>query len=190
MEEQLDNLLGLHDDEISYKRWTEKERQDFNEAGGHDAISYAQGRSPKRRRSRKGNHKDTSTVRFEHPFWHFETRDDSTDLVSLLFGSGSSPSRRNLIGKKGSLLRFFQVMFWFSRKLFGNLVRWASVRGALPEPIVATTLFSIGLSVRPKRRFMALLITVIVMRLMGEVVDGGGPYLDDNAEEDELAESA
>ena len=190
MEEQLDNLLGLHDDEISYKRWTEKERQDFNEAGGHDAISYAQGRSPKRRRSRKGNHKDASTVRFEHPFWHFETRDDSTDLVSLLFGSGSSPSRRNLIGKKGSLLRFFQVMFWFSRKLFGNLVRWASVRGALPEPIVATTLFSIGLSVRPKRRFMALLITVIVMRLMGEVVDGGGPYLDDNAEEDELAESA
>ena len=184
MEEQLDNLLGIHDDDVSYDRWTQRERQEVREQSGYDAISYARGRSPKRRRSRKGHHERT-TVRFEHPIWQFDGGDDDTNLVSLLFGSGDSRSGSQLIGRKGSLLRFFHVLFLFSRRWFGRLVRWASVRGALPEPIIAISLFSIGLSVRPKRRLVTMATTLIFMRLLGEIVDGGGPYTEDSFEDDE-----
>jgi hypothetical protein len=172
MEEHFDALLGLHEDDKTYNRWSQQDELDKLEEAGYDAVSYAQGRSPKHRRRR-----DAPSAGFDKPFWHFTDDDDESSFLSNLFGSGKSRSssvgtNSSLIGSHGSLLRLFHVVFRFTRKSSGKLVRWASVRGALPEPVVAIGLAAIGLSSPPRHRVVNVGLTLVAMRLAGEMLDG------------------
>ncbi len=61
------------------------------------------------------------------------------------------------------------------------LGRWASVRGALPQPLVAVGVISAGLSARPSYRVQSIIITLVLLRTLGELIHG---YGDANAQDD------
>lgn len=50
--------------------------------------------------------------------------------------------------------------------------RWASVRGAIPQPIVVIGAASAFLSARPRFRLRALLIALVAFRSVGELIHG------------------
>jgi hypothetical protein len=53
----------------------------------------------------------------------------------------------------------------------GYLCEWASVRGALPQPLVVFSVITAVLSVR-RRRLMAMMLTLLALRTCGELVHG------------------
>lgn len=54
----------------------------------------------------------------------------------------------------------------------GHTFRWASVRGALPQPIVVLGVSSAAVCARPKRRLMVVIFTLLTMRTVGELIHG------------------
>ena len=68
---------------------------------------------------------------------------------------------------------------------FSILCRWATVRGSIPQPIVVVLAFATLVSAR-KQRILALGLTLLGTRLVGEFIHGslhGNEFWDDEDEE-------
>ena len=61
--------------------------------------------------------------------------------------------------------------------------RWASVRGAIPQPIVIMGVVASFLSARPRYRLRTVLVALVVLRTAGELIHGYA-YGDTDWEED------
>ena len=68
------------------------------------------------------------------------------------------------------------LFVYMSRSILTALAvmcRWASVRGSIPQPIVVTTAFAATASARSGNRLLALFLTLLGLRLVGEVLHSG-----------------
>jgi hypothetical protein len=165
LEERFDSMLGIHEDGTFYNKWEKQMAEDRRNEGGNDAFSVAQGRKPKpwgvfgRRR------------KYDKPIW-----EEEGNLISLLFGRSSSGGsllfERLLDHKSGSLLNFFESVLRSFLPVASYLSRWATVRGAIPQPLVVFGLISAGICARPRRRLRTIAITLLALRTTGELVHG------------------
>ena len=65
---------------------------------------------------------------------------------------------------------------------FSVLCRWAGVRGAIPQPIVVAAVLAILISARGGTRTASVMLTLLALRLVGELVHGslhGNEFWDD-----------
>ncbi|KAL7466370.1 hypothetical protein ACHAXS_006671 [Conticribra weissflogii] len=133
------------------------------------------------------------------PFWR-----EGGSLASLLFdtqygpdipsGNGNRSFRRN--PRKNSLERLIlsprgrdhtvtSLVVYSTRMVlssFGILCRWAGVRGTIPQPIVVISVFASVVSARRGQRIVALLISLLGLRMVGEFIHGslyGNEFWDD-----------
>jgi hypothetical protein len=159
MEENFDYMMGIHKDGKYYDRWANQEMEDEGNAEGTDSVSYARGRSS---RGKKIPQK---------PIWEEE------NLLSMLFGTDDR-NRFSMFDRSpsnfgsGSLLRLFRSLLQSFSVFAGSVGRWASVRGALPQPVVVVGVIAAGLSSRPGRRFRNIVIALVAMRTVGELLHG------------------
>jgi hypothetical protein len=159
MEEQVDFFMGIHDDDSTYTNWE-------NEVGDSRQRSV-RGKSNNSTSQKRRNSKRV-------PIW-----EEEGSLVSLLFGRRAS-------GGQLKLERFFEnneVGTNVLTKLIGSLFkggllvasylcRWASVRGAVPQPVVVMAVASTAVSARAGKRFNMVLVTLLVLRTLGELIHG------------------
>jgi len=75
------------------------------------------------------------------------------------------------------------------------LCEWASVRGALPQPLVVFSVITAALSTRARQgRLTTVIVTLLALRTLGEVIhgyqfgDGEGWDDDDDDDDDDLEE--
>ena len=166
MEEQFDQFLGIHEGGKYYDRWAYQQDIDDKNATGTDAMSYARGRA-RRKNSRRSR-----------PVW-----EEDGSLLSVLFGTGEDAFRRNSrlyrsssrlkgAGNGGSVLRLSRSLIQSFTVLAGSLGKWASVRGSLPQPVIMVSVLSAGLSARPGRRFQTIVLSVLALRMLGELLHG------------------
>lgn len=178
LEERFDYMLGIHEDGEFYNRWTGKMKDEQRSQGGFDAFSVARGKQPKRRGVSRRNRERMGD---DKPIW------EQDNLVSLLFGQAPS-GRINLYDKifssNGSILNLFSTFFKSVAIISSYLCRWASCRGALPQPIVVVGMSTAAICARPRYRFKIVVLTLIIMRAMGELLHGY-VYGSDGWEDDE-----
>ena len=60
--------------------------------------------------------------------------------------------------------------------------RWASVRGAVPQPVVVMGVGSAAICARPRRRLQVVVFTLLAIRTIGEFIHG---YVNGNNDWDE-----
>ena len=92
--------------------------------------------------------------------------------------SSSLDSLLENVWATGSMLSIGKLVIWTGARYFGLACRWASVRGAVPQPIVALVVGSVALSARQRRLWWTAL-TLCVLRAVGEAVteaQGGSSY--------------
>ena len=66
--------------------------------------------------------------------------------------------------------------------VFGNLCRWAGVRGAIPQPIVVVTVCAVILSSYRQQKVFMMGFTLLAIRMLGEFIHGsvhGNEFWDD-----------
>jgi hypothetical protein len=167
VEERLDSMMGIHEDGELYNRWVNLEELDRKNEGGFDPVSVAQGRQPKR----SGVYRGRKKTKYEKAIW-----EEEGNLISLLFGRTKGGD--NLLFDKlldqdsGSVLNMIKSVSSALLLVTSYLCRWASVRGALPQPIVVLGLGAAALCAPPRRRFRALMIALVLLRTGGELVHG------------------
>jgi hypothetical protein len=160
MEEQVDHFLGIHDNESEYNNWEKEvgaERKHFD-----TPKKSMTSESPQQRKKSK-----------KVPIW-----EEEGSLVSLLFGRRPS-------GGQLKLERFFEqevgttlLTNMISSVVKGGLLvasylcRWASVKGAIPQPVVVMAVASMFASARPGQRVRMIVFTLLVLRTLGELVHG------------------
>jgi hypothetical protein len=109
--------------------------------------------------------------KYDKPIW-----EEEGNLISLLFGRSSSGGsllfERLLDHNSGSLLNFFESVLRSFLLVASYLSRWATVRGAIPQPLVVFGLISAGICARPRRRLRTIAITLLGLRTAGELVHG------------------
>mmetsp|Transcript_15706 Transcript_15706/g.32641 ORF Transcript_15706/g.32641 Transcript_15706/m.32641 type:complete len:843 (-) Transcript_15706:139-2667(-) len=135
----------------------------------------------------------------EVPFWR-----EGGSLASLLFdtqyksdnSSGNGTRNKRRIPKKNSLERLIlsprgrdhtvtSLVLYSTRMVlssFGILCRWAGVRGTIPQSIVVISVFASIVSARRGQRIIALLISLLGLRMVGEFIHGslyGNEFWDD-----------
>jgi hypothetical protein len=183
MEQRFDDMLGIHEEGEYYNRWASQGEQEEQGAGGNDAFSVAQGRSPKRRhhpRSKRGKV-------YDKPFW------ERDDVLSSLFGR-SPPTGFDSIGV-GNILPSIKTLARTIALVATKACEWASVRGSLPQPVVVVGVTSCVLSVGPGKRLLTLGLSLVAFRIFGELIHEGlyghedwdGDDGDDDEEEVEYA---
>lgn len=161
-EERLDYMLGLHDPSNSYLRWADLRRVPKEEPD--------------------------KTPRPSKPLW-----EQSGSLLSLLWGKDGPPSsmlpRRRSKQQHGFLLHSFEALFRSIMVMASSACRWASVRGSIPQPVVALGLVTTGLCVPPRRRVPSLIIVVLLVRTVGELIHEtfDGDWDDEQGSEEEVA---
>ena len=162
MEERIDTFLGVHEDSAFYQKWAAREEKEIKEEEGFDAFAVARGRRPKKRH-------DKVSVKYEKPFW-----EEEGNIISLVLGrskSGGSLFYDKLLDPtKGSLLNLFRSITRSILLVATYLFRWASVKDALPQPVVAICVCTAGICA--KRRLLAMGLVLIVMRTLGELIHG------------------
>ena len=128
----------------------------------------------------------------EPPFW----RRDGGTIASVLFDSQqpSSPTSRGVqprqkrkynnsldtleailrspLGRKNTVTSLVIFIARYSLSWFGSLCRWAGVRGIIPQPIVVTTVFAMGISSRRGYRALSLGLSLLALRMVGEFLHG------------------
>mmetsp|Transcript_900 Transcript_900/g.1284 ORF Transcript_900/g.1284 Transcript_900/m.1284 type:complete len:570 (-) Transcript_900:181-1890(-) len=168
--EQVDYALGVHEDGRYYNNWQEKLDFDEQRRDGDDAIShfFARQKKGKRPKPDRRRHK-TSTV----PFWQEEG-----SIFSLLFGRTSSGENLNMhkfieedVGTT-AVTTFFRMVLKSFFLLSSYTCRWASVRGALPQPFVVAGVAAAALSARPRQRLWTVALALVGMRTIGEMLHG------------------
>ena len=177
LEERFDSMLGIHEDGDYYNSWMEREANE--EVGDGDAFSVAQGKRPPRKR-----HRGVDGL-YKKPFW-----EEEGSLLGVLLGrrtSGEHLRFDELIDKQsGSLVNLLRSAIKSSLLVASYVCRWASVRGALPQPVVVLGVVSAVLSSRRGGRIRAVIVALLLMRTLGELVHG---YLyDDEDWEDYVVE--
>lgn len=182
--ERFDYLLGMHDDESYYNSWTKKIMKEQENEGAFDALSVAQGRQPKRRGMPGGKKLG------ERAIW------EQDNLISLLFGrnsKGNSNLFDKILSPNGSILNLLTAIFKSGVIVTSYLCRWASCRGALPQPIVVVGISTAVLCARPRYRLRIVALTLVALRAAGELLHGyvyGDEGWEDDAEDDvDTAES-
>lgn len=168
MEENFDQFMGIHEDGKYYDRWANQDSKEKDKAEGTDAVSYARGRSKKRR----GRQVQKKAV------W-----EEDGSLLSVLFGTGEDARRRNsnlyhssssrgMGGGGASLLRLTRSVIQSGTMVAGSLGRWASVRGSLPQPVIMVSIIASALSARPGRRIQTIVLATLALRMLGELLHG------------------
>jgi hypothetical protein len=161
IEEQLDYALGLHDDSEPYTSWEEIKM-------GKQGIESG----PKRhgKQSRSGKKRTNGDI----PVW-----EEEGNMVSLLFGRRPSGGQLALerfmdqeLGSKFLLVTFFRSVAKGILTLSSYTCRWASVKGALPQPIVVLGAITAALCARPRHRLSTVFLTLLAMRTVGELLHG------------------
>ena len=74
-----------------------------------------------------------------------------------------------------------------SFSVFGNLCRWAGVRGTIPQPIVVVTVCAVILSSYRQQKVLSLGLTLLAIRMLGEFIHGtahGNEFWDDEYDAD------
>lgn len=128
----------------------------------------------------------------EPPFW----RKDGGTIASVLFDSEQPPppSRRGVdqrlkrkynnsldtleallrspLGRQNTVTSLVIFIARSSLSWFGSLCRWAGVRGSIPQPIVVTTVFAMGISSRRGYRTLSLCLSLLALRMVGEFLHG------------------
>ena len=165
MEMNFDYFMGIHEDGKEYSRWLERDRMDeVSEGDRLDAVAYANGKK-RRQKARQ--------PRYERAPW-----EDDNSLISLLFGTRRRPGRQEFldvssdISAPGSLLKLIRALSRAGLTIGEVLGRWASVRGAIPQPVVMVSLIAVGVSARPGRRIKSLAVALLVFRTVGELIHG------------------
>lgn len=163
LEERFDTMLGIHEDGNYYTSWMKREKEEGRKEEGYDAVSVARGRRPKRR------HEAVKRPTYEKPFW-----EEEGSIFALLLGNtsngGSMVFDKLLDMDTGALVGLFKALSRLFLLVGSYLCRWASVRGALPQPVVVVGLCTAGVCARRKLR--AVGIALIAMRTIGELIHG------------------
>ena len=164
--EQFDYALGLHDDGKYYNRWEvelKEGKQGTKQPGS------------KRWAKQSGNQRNNGDV----PVW-----EEEGNLISLLFGRRPSGGQLSFerfmdqeLSSKFLLVNFFRTFFKGILTFSSYTCRWASVKGALPQPIVVMGLVSAVLCARPRHRLSVLGLTLLALRTTGELLHG---YVNNN----------
>jgi hypothetical protein len=163
LEERLDSMLGLHEDGAFYNRWTAQANQkaDGRDTGPTDAVSHARGRQVRRKRPKSS----------DKPFW-----EEEGNLLALLLGrtrNGKDSFLDNRTGfESGSMLVLVRMTVKSFMTIGGYLCRWASTQGALPQPIVVFGVGAAALVASPRQRLMTVVITLLLLRTVGELLHG------------------
>eukprot|EP01083_Nonionella_stella_P205955 749528_1 len=162
MSERVDYALGLHENSKYYKRWEEKLKNEMEVERGNDPMSIFEGRQKKRRRPKN-----------DIPFWETEG-----SFKSLFFGrftdtegivnNGFDNEGRNL----NTCTMLFKTTFMSSISILSYICRWASCRGALPQPIIVFLLAASALSAPRRKRIITVGITLIALRTLAEGLHG------------------
>lgn len=161
MEEQLDYMLGIHENDISYDQWTNRERE--------DAENATTGRASKQQTRRNGN---------DRPYW-----EEDGSVFSVLFGTDRSgrdgPGSTASIGndlvsalRSHSVTMVLRSVLLLGAKMVGTMARWASVGGSIPPPIVALGTLSAGLLSRPGGKIKNMIFWLLSVRVVGEFLQG------------------
>ena len=162
-----------------------------------------------RMRARVGSSQVSTTAKSyldEPPFWK---RDGST-LASVFFDSQRPsyyPSRggdprvnrrynnsldtleailRSPLGRQNTVTSLVLFIARSSLSWFGSLCRWAGVRGTIPQPIVVTAVFAMGVSSRREYRTLSVGLSLLALRMIGEFIHGslhGNEFWEDNYDE-------
>ena len=172
------------------------------------------GPSPNNRRSRMRAKLNSSQVGKtaksylnEPPFW----RKDGGTIASVLFDSQQPPSPssrgvdprlkrkynnsldtleallRSPLGRQNTVTSLVIFIARSSLSWFGSLCRWAGVRGTIPQPIVVTTVFAMGISSRRGYRTLSLGLSLLALRMVGEFLHGslhGNEFWEDDYDKD------
>ena len=161
IEEQLDYALGLHDDSEPYTSWEEMKM-------GKQGM-----RSDPKRQGKKSRSGKKRTVR-DKPVW-----EEEGNMVSLLFGrrptGGQLAFERFMdqeLGSKFLLITLFRSVSKGILTVSSYTCRWASVKGALPQPIVVLGAITAALCARPRHRLSTVVLTLLAMRTVGELLHG------------------
>ncbi|GAX14825.1 hypothetical protein FisN_29Lh031 [Fistulifera solaris] len=147
LEERFDSIMGIHEDGNVYNRWFQNEQE-------KEIIP----------RKRSVNKK---------PFW-----EEEGSLIALLLGRTKDGERLSWEkalaprGGDGSLVTIFRTVLQTTFVLASYGFRWASVRGAIPQPVVVLGVSAAGLCVR-QHRIRSMLLALILFRTVGELVHGG-----------------
>ena len=130
----------------------------------------------------------------EPPFW----RRDGGTIASVLFDSqppqGSTPTGKGVqsrpkrkynnsldtleailrspLGRQNTVTSLVAFIARYSLSWFGSLCRWAGVRGTIPQPIVVTAVFAMGISSRRGYRGLSVCLSLLALRLVGEFIHG------------------
>lgn len=176
LEEQFDYALGLHDDSQYYNNWEEELKR---EKKGKRTKPHRQ-----TNRSKKGHSRSNGDV----PVW-----EEEGNLVSLLFGRRPSGGQLSLerfmdikLGSKFLLINIVRSFFKGTLMVASYTCRWASVRGALPQPIVVMGLTTAALCARPKQKLSMVILTLLALRTVGELLHG---YVNEGWEEIDFSDT-
>jgi len=75
---------------------------------------------------------------------------------------------RSPLGRQNTVSSLVIFIARSSLSWFGSLCRWAGVRGTIPQPIVVTTVFAMGISSRRGYRSFSLCLSLLALRMVGE----------------------
>jgi hypothetical protein len=108
------------------------------------------------------------------PLW-----EEEGSLVSLLFGRRPNGGQLKLekfldqeIGGTHLLTNMISTVFKAGLLIASYLCRWASVKGAIPQPVVVMAVMSTTVSARPGVRVRMVAFTLLILRTIGEVIHG------------------
>lgn len=93
--------------------------------------------------------------------------------------------KKLLLSPAGRERTITSLMVYITRSsfsIFGNLCRWAGVRGTIPQPIVVVIVSAVILSSYRQQKMLSLGLTLLAIRMIGEFVHGashGNEFWDD-----------
>ena len=175
--ERVDYALGVHEDGEYYQKWQDRLEREKASEDGNDPVSIFYGRQKKHRGPKKNV-----------PFW-----EEDGSLMSLFFGR--TPNGKQLTFNKmferdmsvNVCTSLFKSTFKSTLAVLSYLCRWASCRGALPQPIVVFFLAASALSAPRRKKMMTVAITLVAIRTLAEAMHGytyGNQDWEDEPEED------
>jgi len=186
--ERVDYAFGLHEDNVDdyYAKWQNKKDTKSSRERADDPMSIFEGRQ--------------KTKGLVAPFW-----EEEGSLMSLFFGGRTMTITgwKDGTGRRQKFMAFRDrfkndlqrqnnigttictTTFRTTLALLASASRWATCKGALPQPIVVCILSAAALSAPRRRRWMALGVTLLALRTVAELIHGY-VYGNKDWEDDEL----
>jgi len=185
LSQRFDKLLGLHESSKYYNSWqTQLENMEHNHPTTNtrtkrksvNAFDIARGvplETHNQIHKRRNMEEDDF---FKTPFW-----EQDGSVMNLLFGR-----RRNGRGKvtikdllQKSDKHHNNIVTTLLQSLIRSMViltaytcKWASVRGALPQPIVVLGISTAALCAPKRKRILTIIMTLVSLRTLGEALHG------------------